>query len=223
MACVLRLRLAVLCILSVPLSAQTDPLGLWAIYFGTYEVAPKWAVFTDVQQRINSAPDHQIQTMLRLGLQRNVNDHQSVLLGAAGIPTQIANEAVRFEFRVFEQFTSTHMWRRSVVRHRVRVEQRRVGREQLAHRFRYFVQINTPIYRGEPGTRVPYVSAYNELFVQQGTDGLFDRNRFFAGIGYPFSRSMRMELGAMAQTTQSATFVQWNVVLHHNIPLGPSE
>jgi hypothetical protein len=59
--------------------------------------------------------------------------------------------------------------------------------------------------------------------VQQGTDGLFDRNRFFAGIGYPFSRSMRMELGAMAQTTQSATFVQWNVVLHHNIPLGPSE
>ena len=64
---ILRIRFAALFILSVPLSAQTDPLGLWAIYFGTYEVAPKWAVFTDVQQRINSEPQHQIQTMLRLG------------------------------------------------------------------------------------------------------------------------------------------------------------
>ena len=221
-AWVLRIRVAALFILSVPLSAQTDPLGLWAIYFGTYEVAPKWVVFTDVQQRINPEPQQQIQTMLRIGLQRTINDHQSVMLGAAGIPTQIANQDLRFEFRVFEQFMSTHQWQRATLRHRVRVEQRLMGSE-LAHRLRYFVQLNTPIYRGEQGTRVPYVSVYNELFVQPGADGLFDRNRFFAGIGYPFSRYMRMEFGAMAQTTQTATSVQWNVLLYHNIPFGHSE
>jgi hypothetical protein len=213
-----RVSCAALFILSIPLSAQTDPLGLWAIYFGNYGLAPRWSLFADAQQRHTTEPQNQRQTMLRLGIQRSLTDRSSFLVGAAGIPSQIVGEESRFEFRIFEQFMSDHRWGRSYVRHRFRLEQRFLGNELLRQRLRYFVLLNIPLIGPNQAPGVPYLSAYNELFVQGSAKGYWDRNRFFLGLGYSFSPSLRMEFGAMAQTSATGTALQWNAFMLHSIP-----
>jgi hypothetical protein len=140
------------------------------------------------------------------------------LVGAAGIPSQIVGEESRFEFRIFEQFMSDHRWGRSYVRHRFRLEQRFLGNELLRQRLRYFVLLNIPLIGTNQGPGVPYLSAYNELFVQGSAKGYWDRNRFFLGLGYSFSPSLRMEFGAMAQTSATGTALQWNAFMLHSIP-----
>jgi hypothetical protein len=213
-----RVSCAALFILSIPLSAQTDPLGLWAIYFGNYGLAPRWSLFADAQQRFTTEPQNQRQTMLRLGIQRSLTDRSSFLVGAAGIPSQIVGEESKFEFRIFEQFMSDHRWGRSYVRHRFRLEQRFLGNELLRQRLRYFVLLNIPLTGPNQAPGVPYLSAYNELFVQGSAKGYWDRNRFFLGLGYSFSPSLRMEFGAMAQTSATGTALQWNAFMLHSIP-----
>ena len=213
-----RVSCAALFILSIPLSAQTDPLGLWAIYFGNYGLAPRWSLFADAQQRHTTEPQNQRQTMLRLGIQRSLTDRSSFLVGAAGIPSQIVGEESKFEFRIFEQFISDHRWGRSYVRHRFRLEQRFLGNELLRQRLRYFVLLNIPLTGPNQAPGVPYLSAYNELFVQGSAKGYWDRNRFFLGLGYSFSPSLRMEFGAMAQTSATGTALQWNAFMLHSIP-----
>jgi hypothetical protein len=213
-----RVSCAALFILSIPLSAQTDPLGLWAIYFGNYGLAPRWSLFADAQQRFTTEPQNQRQTMLRLGIQRSLTDRSSFLVGAAGIPSQIVGEESKFEFRIFEQFISDHRWGRSYVRHRFRLEQRFLGNELLRQRLRYFVLLNIPLTGPNQAPGVPYLSAYNELFVQGSAKGYWDRNRFFLGLGYSFSPSLRMEFGAMAQTSATGTALQWNAFMLHSIP-----
>lgn len=213
-----RVSCAALFILSIPLSAQTDPLGLWAIYFGNYGLAPRWSLFADAQQRFTTEPQNQRQTMLRLGIQRSLTDRSSFLVGAAGIPSQIVGEESKFEFRIFEQFMSDHRWGRSYVRHRFRLEQRFLGNELLRQRLRYFVLLSIPLIGPNQAPGVPYLSAYNELFVQGSAKGYWDRNRFFLGLGYSFSPSLRMEFGAMAQTSATGTALQWNAFMLHSIP-----
>ena len=213
-----RVSCAALFILSIPLSAQTDPLGLWAIYFGNYGLAPRWSLFADAQQRHTTEPQNQRQTMLRLGIQRSLTDRSSFLVGAAGIPSQIVGEESKFEFRIFEQFMSDHRWGRSYVRHRFRLEQRFLGNELLRQRLRYFVLLNIPLTGPNQAPGVPYLSAYNELFVQGSAKGYWDRNRFFLGLGYSFSPTLRMEFGAMAQTSATGTALQWNAFMLHSIP-----
>ena len=213
-----RVSCAALFILSIPLSAQTDPLGLWAIYFGNYGLAPRWSLFADAQQRFTTEPQNQRQTMLRLEIQRSLTDRSSFLVGAAGIPSQIVGEESKFEFRIFEQFMSDHRWGRSYVRHRFRLEQRFLGNELLRQRLRYFVLLNIPLIGPNQAPGVPYLSAYNELFVQGSAKGYWDRNRFFLGLGYSFSPSLRMEFGAMAQTSATGTALQWNAFMLHSIP-----
>ena len=213
-----RVSCAALFILSIPLSAQTDPLGLWAIYFGNYGLAPRWSLFADAQQRFTTEPQNQRQTMLRLGIQRSLTDRSSFLVGAAGIPSQIVGEESKFEFRIFEQFISDHRWGRSYVRHRFRLEQRFLGNELLRQRLRYFVLLNIPLTGPNQAPGVPYLSAYNELFVQGSAKGYWDRNRFFLGLGYSFSPTLRMEFGAMAQTSATGTALQWNAFMLHSIP-----
>jgi hypothetical protein len=56
-----------------------------------------------------------------------------------------------------------------------------------------------------------YVSIYNEIFVN--TDqAFFDRNRFYGGVGYRFTNTIRTEVGVMNQTTNSVSRNQLNII-----------
>jgi hypothetical protein len=61
-----------------------------------------------------------------------------------------------------------------------------------------------------------YLSTYNELFINT-EQTYFDRNRFYAGIGYRFSKSVRSEVGLMNQTTNAVSRNQINLITFVNL------
>ncbi len=70
---------------------------------------------------------------------------------------------------------------------------------------------------------VIYVALYNELFVNGQRDigggrkvEYFDRNRFYAGLGYGITDQLRVQVGLMNQTTDDIGKNQLQFGLHHN-------
>ena len=83
--------------------------------------------------------------------------------------------------------------------------------------------MNVPLNGQELKKGVVYLALYNELFINGQTDigdgrtvQLFDRNRFYTGLGYGLRTNMRMQLGLMNQTTVAFTKPQLQVGIHHN-------
>ena len=61
------------------------------------------------------------------------------------------------------------------------------------------------------------MSLYNELFIDiKGTQ--FDRNRFYAGLGFGLSESLRVETGYMIQAQKNITRGQLQFILYNNLP-----
>lgn len=54
-------------------------------------------------------------------------------------------------------------------------------------------------------------TVYNEIFVNTA-QVYFDRNRFYAGVGYRFSELVRVEAGVMNQTTNNVSRNQLNLI-----------
>jgi hypothetical protein len=61
------------------------------------------------------------------------------------------------------------------------------------------------------------LSLYNELFVDI-KDPKFDRNRFYAGLGFGISESLRVETGYMIQAQKNITRGQLQFILYNNLP-----
>ena len=61
-----------------------------------------------------------------------------------------------------------------------------------------------------------YLSIYNEIFLNT-EQVLFDRNRFYGGVGYRFSKTVRTEIGVMNQTTNSVSRNQLNLITFVNL------
>ena len=81
--------------------------------------------------------------------------------------------------------------------HRYRAEQRWTSngfRNRFRYRFNTLMPLNGP--KVEPG--VFYLTASDELFLTDRAP-YFERNRFFAGIGYEFSRLFTLQSGWMNQ------------------------
>ena len=70
---------------------------------------------------------------------------------------------------------------------------------------------------------VIYLAFYNELFINGQRDigdgnsvEYFDRNRFYGGVGYGLSDSLRVQFGLMNQTTDEISKNQLQFSLHHS-------
>jgi len=78
-------------------------------------------------------------------------------------------------------------------------------------RLRYFLAANLPLNTAQMTDGTFYASAYNELFVHTEAQA-FDRNRLYGGLGYRFSRYLRVELGYMNQFLRVGERDQLNIV-----------
>ncbi len=82
-------------------------------------------------------------------------------------------------------------------------------------RFRYFLGIKFPLKQTEDGVSPLYLSAYNEVFLNTES-AVFDRNRVYGGLGYQFSKALRLELGYMNQFFESSGRDQINIIAFVN-------
>lgn len=200
---------------------QESNLGNWLIYIGNKKLNNKWDVHHEVQYRNYDAVGDLEQLLLRTGLGYTFNEGTSnVLLGYGYILSEnyvgSSNDKVSVnEHRIFQQFISKQKVGSIGLTHRYRFEQRFVETD-FRMRFRYFLALKIPFKTKEQQDSKCYLSAYNEIFLNTKS-AVFDRNRVYGGIGYSFSKSLRMELGYMNQFFETSGRDQINVIAFVNI------
>ncbi|WP_233268106.1 DUF2490 domain-containing protein [Algibacter sp. L3A6] len=212
---------ALILVLMLPLfsQAQESDLGNWLIYIGNKKLNSKWNIHNEVQYRNYNAVGDLEQLLLRTGLGYNINEKNNVLLGYGYILSENyvgdTDEKVSVnEHRIFQQFTTKQSIGKVGLSHRYRFEQRFVEAD-FKMRFRYFLGIKIPLQYKEDGSSPLYLSAYNEIFLNTESS-VFDRNRVYGGLGYTFSKQLRLELGYMNQFFETSGRDQINVIAFVN-------
>jgi Protein of unknown function (DUF2490) len=203
--------------------AQKTKVGNWFIYFGNQAINKKWNWQNEVQYRnYNFAGDLQ-QLILRTGIGYNLTENNNnILLGYGFINAQkylpnSDNKVGTNEHRIYQQFITKQNFGRAFIQHRYRIEERFLP-SNFQMRFRYFLSFNIPLNNKKMVANTVYASAYNEIFLNAKTP-IFDRNRLYGALGYVFNKSIKAEIGFMAQTQETTNRNQFQIVLFNNLPL----
>ena len=191
----------------------------WYSLFTDNAIGGRWALVTDVQFRREHGGGSPQQLLVRPGFLYQLTPGARVGGGYAYIVTHPYGDdpipAAMPEHRVWEQLSLTHQLGDVGLTHRYRLEQRWIGvgdalqpsrvasfREES--RFRYFVRAIHGL--GRPTG--PFLQAQNEVFVSGGSsarNNLLDQNRLFAGGGWRFTPTWRLEVGYLEQRIWKAS------------------
>lgn len=216
--------------LSVESYAQFDEEqpGAWYMYFYTVRFGDgPWGVQGDIQWRNWNLGGDLEQLLLRSGLTYKPKGTSVLLtLGYANISTGAFGESTRTtgEHRIYQEaMYPAQLGSRIYLNHRLRFEQRYVEGQDLRTRYRYNLFVNVPVNSTEMTDKTLYLALYNEIFINGQRsigDGreveLFDRNRFYAALGYYLESSLRVQLGFMTQTTDNWQKNQLQLSLHQS-------
>ena len=209
----------------------------WYNYFGTFKVSEKFGIHTEYQFRRNDIITNWQQSLLRVGINYQLNPKIQFRLGYAWIETfpygeiPINGMGKKFtEHRLFQMATITDKVSIVEFSHRFMLEQRLVGRYSnanltnedefpLLNRFRYLYRMQLPLKGKEIKVKTPYLAIYDEVFISFGknvNENIFDQNRVGILIGYRVSSSIRIEAGYLNQTLQLGREVNNRNVFQHN-------
>ncbi|WP_295119515.1 DUF2490 domain-containing protein [uncultured Chitinophaga sp.] len=212
----------------------------WYNTFHTVKLNDKWAILGEYQwRRAHLVTDWQ-QSLLRVGVQRNITKDISVLAGYGWIETfpygdypPAAGQPFP-EHRIYEQLVINDVHGRVAFNHRFRYEQRWLGildatvpadekRDitdwQFLQRVRY--QFRTQIALNKPtmSDNTLYANLYDELFIGFGGQilmNVFDQNRVGILAGYRFNKRFSVEAGYLNQIVQQARLVNNMPVYQRN-------
>jgi len=203
-----------------------DQLGAWYMYFFDARFdQSQWGLQGDLQYRNWDLLGDLEQLLVRGGLTWRPGSNDALLtLGYANITTGEFgdDDATVGENRIYQEAALPQkIGTRIFLRHRFRYEQRWVEDQDFRTRFRYAIFMNVPFNRDSLGEGTWYLSLYNEIFINGERDigdgrtvELFDRNRFYAAIGYGLSDSLRLQTGFMHQYTDNWGKPQFQLSLH---------
>jgi hypothetical protein len=201
------------------LSAQTQYQNTgWFMFLNNTRFNKHWGLQFDVQVRSADDWKYVRNTLVRPAIQYFINDKNNVALGYLWQTTQnqvTGNEnTFLHEHRIFEQYIYTHKLSSVFATHRLRVEQRFIGRaneDVFSQRFRYFFRLLQPLQKSQPTfTKGPFVALQNEVFLNlQNKDkinnSVFDQNRLYLAAGYRFSKKFDIEAGYMNQAVKNTS------------------
>ena len=220
--------IALLSLISSSINAQNTRLNNsntigWYNYFGTLKVSQKFGIHTEYQFRRTEIITAWQQSLLRVGVNYQLNPKIQFRLGYAWIETfpygEIPINGMGKDFtehRLFQIATITDKVSIVDLSHRFMLEQRWVGRYSndnltiedefpLLNRVRYMLRMQMPLKGKEINDKTVYLAIYDEVFVGFGeniNENIFDQNRFGILLGYKFSPSIRIEVGYLNQTLQ---------------------
>lgn len=142
------------------------------------------------------------QGIIRPALGYALNEHASIWLGYAWVPTEEPFATKRFdEHRVWQQFLWTSPTSLGTFTSRSRLEERfATSGSDTGLRFRQQFKLSYPLNFSPNFSLV----AADEVFVNLkdanwGPISGFDQNRAFGGIGYNFTKNIKTEVGYMNQ------------------------
>lgn len=196
----------------------------------TPAISKKVSLHAEYQWRRDEFVKNWQQSLLRVGVNYKVHPQVTLHTGYAWIETfpygtyNLASVLKRFpEHRIYEQLVVTANVGKSTLLHRLRLEQRWLGR---------FTSINTdkPSYvflnrlRYMPRLDIPfnekwYAAVYDEIFIGFGKnvgENVFDQNRISGLIGYKANKNFRIEGGFLNQTVQLGREIEGKNVFQYN-------
>ncbi len=209
----------------------------WYNYFGTFKVSQKFSIHSEYQFRRNEIITEWQQSLLRVGVNCQLNPKIQLRLGYAWIETYpygdipINGMGKDFtEHRLFQMATITDKVSIIDLSHRFMLEQRWVGRYSsanlstedefpLLNRFRYMFRMQIPFKGKEIKDKTPYLALYDEIFIGFGknvNENIFDQNRVGILLGYRFSPLVRIEAGYLNQILQLGREVNNQNVFQYN-------
>ena len=204
-------------------------MGAWSMYFfnTTFNESP-WGVQGDVQFRNWNIAGDLEQLLLRGGITYKPKKADIKLtLGYGNITTGSygSDKSTSAESRIYQEaLFSVQFGNRLYTNHRFRYEQRFVEGQDLRTRYRYNLFLNIALNKAEMNKKTLYLAFYNELFIngQRSTGNgntveIFDRNRFYAGLGYIIKEGLKIQFGVMNQTTNKWSKNQLQLSFHQKI------
>lgn len=206
-----------------------DKPGAWYMYFWNTTISEsQWGFQGDVQYRNWNVLGDLEQLLLRGGVTyspENVN--VKFTAGYAHITTGTYGDSKSTfpESRIYQEALLPHkLSDRFQLIHRFRYEQRWVKGQDFRTRVRYNLFLNIPLNQPNLNNNAIYLAFYNELFINGERnigDGrtvqIFDRNRFYSGLGYGLTDNLRLQVGFMEQTLDAYSKGQLQLSLHHTL------
>lgn len=209
-------------------TTKEDDLGAWYMYFfNTKFKESRFGIQGDIQYRNFNFGGDLEQLLIRSGVTFTPKyTNITLTLGVANITTGIIgeNNDTFNEKRIYQEaLLPQKVGNRIYLTHRFRYEQRFVDNQDFRTRFRYNLFMNIPLNKTLVEKKAIYLALYNELFINGESNignnrkvSVFDRNRFYAGLGYGITNKIRVQLGFMNQSIESSGRDQIQISLHHN-------
>lgn len=209
----------------------------WYNFFGTFKISEKFGIHTEYQWRRNELITEWQQSLLRVGLNYNLNSRVLFRVGYGWIETypygEIPINGMGRDFtehRIFEMVQLSHKEGPVDFSHRFMLEQRFVGRYSslseptedefpLLNRIRYMIRVQVPLKGNEIKDKTPYLAFYDEIFIGFGKNvnvNVFDQNRIGILLGYRFNKNIRIEGGYLNQTVQLGRQINGQNVFQNN-------
>lgn len=217
-----------------------DNWNAWFILSGDVALTDRWSVLGDVSARRSGPLNEWQAAFARGGLAYALTPAVRVAAGmvrAESWPFGASPGPYRYpEWRSWQQAVFSHGVGRAGLSHRLRLEQRWLGRRTAtegsgidhwmrASRVRYSLRATLPI-GGNSGDRAPgYLAASNEMFVSFGANAPrtgFDQNRAAAVVGWRLSTAWRAEVGFLEQTLISGTRRSGEIEQNHTVTVSLS-
>lgn len=209
----------------------------WYNYFGTLKLNDRFSIHTEYQWRRNNLITDWQQSLLRLGVNYQVNSAIQLRMGYGWIETFAYGEfplnafgKTFTEHRLFQVATLSNKVETIEFSHRFMVEQRWIGRYSaetltkedeylFTNRIRYLFRLQLPLKGKTIGDHTPYLAAYDELFIGFGenvNENIFDQNRASLLIGYKINSVIRIEAGYLNQILQLGREIDSRNVFQYN-------
>jgi hypothetical protein len=209
----------------------------WYNYFGTLKLNNKLGIHHEYQWRRAQYLSTWQQSLLRVGLNYQINPRVLCRVGYAwaetfaygDIPLNSLGRAFT-EHRAYEMLQLAQKEGRVDISHRFMLEQRFVGKYSsanvskedefpLLHRMRYLCRWQMPLKGKQIANKTPYLGMYDEVFIGFGKNvnaNVFDQNRLALFLGYKFNSKFRTELVYLNQTLQYGRQINVQSVFQNN-------
>lgn len=189
------------------------------MYFGNHRISKNWILFLEAQLRRNQWLENSQQTLVRTGLNYELNPATLLGGGYSFIKSypygEFTSPAIFPENRIYQQLQIKKLVQKIEWISRIRMEQRWIklpvlsenvyilGDPIFLNRFRYSLRASIPFKGSEIFDGSYYISAYNEIMFSFGKNignSMFDQNRAYLALGYKLKGLGRIELGYLNQT-----------------------
>ncbi|RYE24341.1 MAG: DUF2490 domain-containing protein [Sphingobacteriales bacterium] len=208
----------------------------WYASFNTIYLNKKTSLWVEYQWRRDDVIVSWQQSLARAGLQFHFKNDVSAMVGYGYIMSfpfgdYPAGPHYVPEHRIFEQLIWNGNVGRVWLNHRLRLQQRFVGKvDQKAveqdvtgwnylNRVRYQIRATVPLNHPKMQDKTWYVVPFDEILIGFGKNvnqNIFDQNRLGLLFGMQYNKAVKAEIGYFNQTVQQGALVSGNEVFQYN-------